>query len=300
MDNNDSRRFTRLTVTISGYSAEHLMYCVVHPVNTVPESDKTCKKAEKVLHKECGYRQCTGYWRADDVTLPPPGNDMAVASDNDLCTKIGSDALKKGGSGVDAAISVLLCLGAVQPQSNGIGGGGFMVVHTRKQDKVINFRETAPKASTPEMYVEDSSLAVNGGLASGVPGPVAGYWRAHRLFGKLNWADLFAPSIALLNEPIKVTKHMEHALSRTKQHLIKDKNAKKIFFKDPKDEESYLREGDTYRNPKLGAAYQRIADHGPKAFYRGQIGKNIVKATVSSCINSRPKFFSPSNFVISN
>jgi len=262
-----------------GYEAKHLKYCVVHPENTVPKSDKSCKKAEKLLHKNCGYRQCAEHFRADDVALPPPGNEMAAASDNEICTKIGSDTLEKGGSGADAAISILLCLGAVQPQSNGIGGGGFMVVHTRDEDKAINFREMAPKASTQEMFVEDSSLAVNGGLASGVPGPVAGYWKAHKLYGRLNWAELFAPTIALLREPITVTSHMEHALSRTKGHLIKDKNAKKIFFNDPKDQESYKRAGETYRNDRLAAAYQSIADNGPKAFYSGQIGKNIVKAT---------------------
>ena len=255
------------------------------PVNTVPKSDKSCRKAEKILHQNCGYRQCTGYFRADDVELTPPGNDMAVASDNDICTKIGTDALEKGGSAVDAAISVLLCLGAVQPQSNGIGGGGFMVVHTRDQDKVINFREMAPSASTQDMYVEDSILATIGGLASGVPGPVAGYWKAHKLFGKLNWSDLFAPTIELLKKPITVTGHMARALSRTKQYLIKDKNAKKIFFKDPRDQESYVREGDTFLNSKLGAAYRQISEHGPKAFYRGKVAKNIVKATVSSIID---------------
>ena len=207
---------------------------------------------------------------------------MAVASDNDICTKIGTDALEKGGSAVDAAISVLLCLGAVQPQSNGIGGGGFMVIHNIDWERVINFREMAPNASTPDMFVDDMSLAVNGGLASGVPGTVAGFWKAHKYRGILNWADLFAPSIEILKNPITVSKHMEKALSRTKQHLIKDKNAKKIFFRDRKDPESYLRAGETFRNSKLANAYQQIADHGPKAFYRGKIAKNIVKATVCS------------------
>ena len=208
---------------------------------------------------------------------------MAVASDNDICTKIGSDTLKKGGSAVDSAISVLICLGAVQPQSNGIGGGGFMIVHTRNQDKVINFREVAPKASTPGMFVDDttSSLSLNGGLASGVPGSLAGYWKAHKLFGKLNWADLFAPTIALLNETFPVTYHMDYTLSRMKMHLIKDRNARTIFFKNPYDPESYLREGDTYRNDKLAKTLQLISDHGTKAFYEGKIARNIVKATVN-------------------
>ncbi|XP_063675797.1 glutathione hydrolase 1 proenzyme-like [Bolinopsis microptera] len=209
-------------------------------------------------------------------------SSMAVASDNDICTKIGSDTLSRGGSAVDSAISVLICLGAVQPQSNGIGGGGFMIVHTRNQDEVINFREVAPKASTPEMFVGDditSSLSLNSGMASGVPGSLAGYWKAHTLFGKLNWADLFAPTIALLNETFPVSKHMAYALSIMKRHLIKDKNARITFFKNPYDQESYLREDDTYRNDKLATTLQLISNHGTKAFYEGKIARNIVKAT---------------------
>jgi gamma-glutamyltranspeptidase len=249
---------------------------------TKSNSDKIiCQKAEEQLYKNCGHRQCTGDLRSYNVTLPSPGNDMAVASDNDICTKIGVDTLENGGSGVDAAISVLLCLGAVQPQSNGIGGGGFMVVHTRDQDKVINFREMAPIFSTEDMFYDNMTSSNIGGLASGVPGPVAGYWKAHKLFGRLNWEELFAPAIKLLEEPISVTKHMEMALSQQNFYLIKDKNAKKIFFSDPENPESYLREGDTFQNRQLQRAYMRIADYGPEAFYHGQFAKNIVKATVN-------------------
>jgi len=262
-----------------GYKPKYLKYCVGNSdVAAALESKLKCKRAEERLYQGCGYRQCTGDNRSDDVELPSPGNDMAVASDNDICTKIGADTLKKGGSGVDAAISVLLCLGALQPQSNGIGGGGFMVVHNRNRDRVINFREMAPKAATADMFIEDSDLSVNGGMASGVPGPVAGYWKAHREFGRLNWEDLFAPTMALLKRPITVTKHMEYALSKVKEHLIKDENAKRVFFNDPEDAETYKREGDTYTNYNLGEAYRLIANNGPKAFYEGRIGRNIIKA----------------------
>jgi gamma-glutamyltranspeptidase len=140
----------------------------------------------------------------------------------------------------------------------------------------------APKAATADMFVEDSDLSVNGGMASGVPGPVAGYWKAHREFGRLNWEDLFAPTMALLKRPITVTKHMEYALSKVKEHLIKDENAKRVFFNDPEDAETYKREGDTYTNYNLGEAYRLIANNGPKAFYEGRIGRNIIKAIVSS------------------
>ena len=147
---------------------------------------------------------------------------MAVASDNAVCTDIGAGMLEKGGGAVDACIAILLCLGAVQPQSNGIGGGGFMLVHTKEDDKVINFREQvglsvapsqsyyrmlkrriksaynlmhnlqAPAAATQEMYVSDSDKAVNGGMASGIPGEISGYWTAHQVRSSCSFAKLLS------------------------------------------------------------------------------------------------------------
>jgi gamma-glutamyltranspeptidase len=143
----------------------------------------------------------------------------------------------------------------------------------------------APKLSTEDMFygVEFKDATHLRGSAIGVPGPVAGYWEAHKLFGRLNWEELFAPAIKLLAEPITVTKHMAHALEFQSSaiYLIKDRNAKKMFFSDPKNPKSYLREGDTFRNIQLRRAYMRIAEHGPEAFYHGEIAKNIIKATVN-------------------
>ncbi|XP_063681450.1 glutathione hydrolase 1 proenzyme-like isoform X1 [Bolinopsis microptera] len=203
---------------------------------------------------------------------------LAVASDNDVCTKIGAETLRQGGSGVDATIAILLCLGAVQPQSNGIGGGGFMLIHTKTEDKVINFRERAPAASTKEMYVENAELAKNGGLASAVPGEVRGYWTAHQMYGKLPWKDLFTPSIQILRSGIEVSHHMEKALKIVKDILIKNEHFKSIFF-NGEDSASYKTVGETYTNPKLADAYEKIADEGPDGFYKGEIAENIVKAT---------------------
>ena len=204
---------------------------------------------------------------------------MAVASDNDVCTRIGADILKDEGSAVDAAIAVLLCLGAVQPQSNGIGGGGFMLVHTKTEDKVVNFREVAPAKATKDMFGSDKNLARVGGLASGVPGEIQGYWTAHRAYGKMKWRDLFTPSIEILRSGIEVTAHMEKSLSAVKDDLILDKNFKKTFFNNGDDKESYKKEGENFTNTMLADAYEKISKEGPDALYKGEIAENIIKAT---------------------
>ena len=242
---------------------------------------KDCRRAEGTLYRECGHRQCSGIHLLPDPEIPVPGNNMAVATDNDLCTNLGTDVLKSGGSAVDAAIASLLCLAAVQPQSSGLGGGGFMLVHTKEEDKVINFRERAPKHSTKNMYKDDSDLAKRGGLAVGTPGEIAGYYAAHKRFGRLNWPDLFAPSIALLRAGIPVSAHMENALRVASPTLIKCKNARSIYFKDPEDASTYLRAGALFTNEKLARAYEKIATRGPDVFYKGEIGRNIIRTVVS-------------------
>jgi len=203
--------------------------------------------------------------------------DMAVASDNPVCTNIGGDILRQGGGSVDAMIAVLLCLGACQPQSNGIGGGGFMLVHNRTDNKVINFRELAPAASTELMFYNNRELATVGGKSVGIPGEIRGYETAHKMFGRLPWADLFTPSIAILNEGINVTAHLANALKLKQAQLEESKGGayfKEVWVKDG----VLLKEGDTYVNKRLAACYQRIAEKGAVAFYKGAIAKNSIKA----------------------
>ena len=216
--------------------------------------------------------------KTDDGTKKT-GGSMAVASDNDVCTKIGAEILKDGGSAVDATIATLLCLGAVQPQSNGIGGGGFMLVHTKTEDKVINFRERAPAAATKEMFVGNANLAQTGGLATAVPGEIMGYWTAHQMYGKLEWKDLFTPTIKILRSGIEVTAHMEMCLDRLKEVVIQDKNFESMFFNTAGDVESYKRAGEIFTNAKMADAYEKISEEGTDAFYKGSVAQNIVDAT---------------------
>lgn len=121
------------------------------------------------------------------------GRNAAVSSDVPECSQMGLKILKDGGTAADAAVTVALCIGAYNPQSSGLGGGGFMTITTPDgKSLVIDSREAAPAASHKNMF-KDPLLSKIGGLASGVPGELAGLSKMHDLFGRVDWEDLIYP-----------------------------------------------------------------------------------------------------------
>lgn len=106
----------------------------------------------------------------------PPGNGLftreapdhlgAVASESDICSRIGIDILSKGGNAADAHVGTTFCIGVVAMYHSGVGGGGFMLVRASNGSyEFIDFRETAPAAATENMFTNKSSLSIFGGLA---------------------------------------------------------------------------------------------------------------------------------------
>src|SRR5688572_21930282 len=135
-----------------------------------------------------------------------PSNAGLVVADNEQASKAGMEILARGGNAVDAAIATALALSVVDQASSGLGGGGFMVIYRARDEKsfALDFRETAPRASRRELYMNDGkavpSLSLTGGLAVGVPGEVAGLAEAHKRFGTLPLTALAAPAIKLAAE----------------------------------------------------------------------------------------------------
>ncbi|MEC7623619.1 MAG: gamma-glutamyltransferase, partial [Pseudomonadota bacterium] len=132
---------------------------------------------------------------------PAPSFAGSVSAADPRAQAAGEAMLARGGSATDAAIAIMLALTVVEPQSSGIGGGGFMVRGTA--DGVVSTfdgRETAPAGATPEWFLDASgnlpprSESVRSGLSVGVPGNIALAAKAHAAHGKLPWADLFAPA----------------------------------------------------------------------------------------------------------
>ncbi|XP_077054039.1 glutathione hydrolase 1 proenzyme-like [Siphateles boraxobius] len=218
----------------------------------------------------------------------------AVAADAEVCSEIGRDMLKRGGSVVDAAIAALLCVSVVNPQNMGIGGGVVFTIYNASTGKVetINAKETAPMGASQDMFGNDPENAKSG-LYIAVPGELRGYQMAHERHGRLPWKELFQPSIKLAEEGIRIGKALADAIKET-SHTILNNTALCEVFCDSNN--NTLKEKDIIRFPKLALTYKKIAEEGPDVFYNGSLtqtivddikaaGYNISSSSVSTTVN---------------
>jgi gamma-glutamyltranspeptidase/glutathione hydrolase len=209
-------------------------------------------------------------------------NGMVVAQEG-IAARVGIDILQRGGSAIDAAVAVGFALAVTLPRAGNLGGGGFMLIRLAKEQKTIalDYRETAPAATTPDVFLTPQGLADpfksrDSGLAVGVPGTVAGLAYAHEHYGsgRLALAELIAPAIALAREGIIVDDDLADSLPRTTR-LRRYASSRAIFLRrDGKDFER----GDRLVQRDLAGTLEAIAREGPSAFYQGSIAENIVKA----------------------
>lgn len=202
---------------------------------------------------------------------------------NPYATEAAAEILAAGGHAVDAAIAAHTVLGLVEPESSGLGGGGFMVVYqsSDKQVKFYDGRETAPAGASVDMFMRDGEVlgffdAKESGRAVGVPGAVALYKLAHDAHGRLPWADVFQPAIRLANEGFVVTEKMANFLPSLRQMSILDEFPGSAEYFYPEGEP--LKAGDFLRNPEYAQTLTRVAEEGPQAFYTGEIAEAIATA----------------------
>jgi gamma-glutamyltranspeptidase/glutathione hydrolase len=192
----------------------------------------------------------------------------------------GVEILRKGGSATDAAIATMLALNVVEPQNSGVGGGTFFVRSDAKGAlTTIDGRETAPAAAGPGWFLgadgkplPPGELMV-GGKSAGVPGSVATIAMAHARFGKLPWADVFAPAIRLAREGFTVSARMHNGLDLYGRHV--EGWAKRVYFPDGVNP---VAQGTTLRMPELADTLERIAREGPSAFYGARSAQRIATA----------------------
>lgn len=207
-----------------------------------------------------------------------------VAAANPLAAQAGRETLAAGGSAVDAAIAVQLVLNLVEPQSSGIGGGAFLLHydHGRRQTTALDGRETAPAAGRPERFLGPDGKplkfydAAVGGRSVGVPGTVRLLEDAHKRFGRLPWARLFQPAIALADEGFAISPRLNGLLSQ-EQFLARDPLAKAYFYGADGTAKAV---GTRLSNPAFAATLRTLAEKGADAFYSGPIAEDIV-ATVT-------------------
>lgn len=216
------------------------------------------------------------------------GRAMVSAADK-RAVEAALNAMKQGGSAVDAAIAAHTVLGLVEPQSSGLGGGGYMVVYDRKSNTTTVFdgRETAPATATADYFTVNGQnlgfgAAIYSGKSVGVPGAVALYKAAHDKYGKLAWGKDFEAAIKLANEGFVVSPRLANSLGARFANGPLGKNADSgaYFFPNGKA----LAVGDRRTNPQYAAVLRSVAKDGPAAFYSGQLAQNIVNAVHSGDI----------------
>jgi gamma-glutamyltranspeptidase/glutathione hydrolase len=214
-----------------------------------------------------------------DKTIVYTDYDM-VAAANPLAVKAGVDTLAAGGSAVDAAIAVQMVLNLVEPQSSGIGGGAFMVTFDPKSGKVETYdgRETAPMAADGNLFMTPTgpmgfTAAVIGGRSVGTPGLLRLLELAHKEKGKLPWARLFEPAIALCEQGFALSPRLFAALSGANAALKTDPVTGPYFYQADGTPKPV---GTIIRNPELAATFRAIAAGGADAFYSGAIADDIV------------------------
>ncbi len=197
-------------------------------------------------------------------------NTGAVSAADPRAQAAGDAILAKGGSATDAAIAVMLALTVVEPQSSGIGGGGFLV-HADTQG-VITFdgRETAPAAATPDRFLDEKGEVlpreqrVFSGLSVGVPGNIALAAKAHSQNGTLEWAELFGPAIALARDGFVMNRRLNDSLTQSKGRADMTEEARAIFY--GADGEA-LPVGTLVRNPDFARTLESLAAAGPRYMY---------------------------------
>jgi gamma-glutamyltranspeptidase/glutathione hydrolase len=214
---------------------------------------------------------------------------MASAA-NPLAVKAGEQVLAKGGSAVDAAITMQLVLGLVEPQSSGIGGGLFLLYWDKQKAALssIDGRETAPSGAGPDLFVQNGQVmswrdAFVGGKSVGVPGVIKALELAHQQHGVLPWAELFAPAIQIAEQGFVVSPRLAGLLSGGWTPSVDKFSASQAYFK---PEGHWLKAGFLRKNPDYAALLKKIAKEGSKAFYQGDNAKALVAAVQQAPINA--------------
>ncbi|MGE0116041.1 MAG: gamma-glutamyltransferase [Steroidobacteraceae bacterium] len=207
-----------------------------------------------------------------------PGK-AAIASAHPLATQAGLDIIKQGGNAFDAAIAVTAALAVVEPQSSGLGGGGFYLLHRAADqfETMVDARETAPAAASRDMFLDASGEVIkdasrNSALAAGIPGEVAGMAHIAERYGRLPLSASLQPAIKLARDGFPLYPRMHAGLAFARNKLADSKDASSNFLR--KGEVPAI--GTLIRQPQLANTLELIAREGADGFYQGKFARQLV------------------------
>ena len=220
-------------------------------------------------------------WTPKSVARAP--HDMVVAA-HPLAVRAGAETLARGGSAVDAAIAAQMVLNVVEPQSSGIGGGGFMLHLEGRRGALAAYdgRETAPAAADSRMFLGSDGRPrpffdlVDSGLSVGTPGLLRMLEMAHSRHGRLPWSELFDPAIRLAEEGFQVSPRLHLSIARSARRICARPAAAALLLEPGGCTPRAV--GSVMRNPELARSFRAIAAGGADAFYEGPIAQAVAAA----------------------
>lgn len=232
-----------------------------------------------------GFGHATGLAQQADSALPlvdlhathhPEIADYGmVSAQEEIAAAVGRDILVRGGNAIDAAVATGFALAVTLPQAGNLGGGGFMLIHIAETDQVlaIDFRETAPKLASRDMYLDaagevDNDLAQYSRLSAGVPGTVMGLLEALDTYGTMTRSDVMTPAIRLAADGFPISHALAHSLASHYAELSVDDSSISYFLG--------RGAGDILRQPDLADTLRRIRASGTADFYNGRTSELIV------------------------
>ncbi|CAN5546653.1 gamma-glutamyltransferase [soil metagenome] len=218
---------------------------------------------------------------ADGVRPVAAQHGMVVAQEK-IAAAIGRDVLARGGNAVDAAVATGFAMAVSYPRAGNIGGGGFMVIHAadRHEDITIDYRETAPAATTRDIFLgpdgkPDAAASRFSALGIGVPGTVAGLALARDKYGsqKFSLSELLQPAIALARDGFVIADDTAATLDDMQKRMARWPSSQKVFAR---PDGTPLRPGDTLVQSDLAATLTAIAAQGPRGFSEGPVAEKLV------------------------
>ena len=227
--------------------------------------------------------------------------NFAISTSHPVASKIGRNILNKGGNAIDAVIGTQMALNLIEPQSSGIGGGGFLLYFDKKSSNLIFYdgREVAPSKIKKELFLDNNGNPLQfydvavGGAAIGVPGLVSMFELAHKNYGLIEWKNLFKPAIKIAENGFKVSPRLHNAINKDK-YLYFFSQSKEYFYRKnktyikmiPKIKDEYQPKTnfDVLKNPNFANTLRIISLKKSEGFYEGKIARNIVYSIQNSPI----------------
>lgn len=217
-------------------------------------------------------------WADAPVRAERP-DGAAIASGHALATQAGVDILAQGGNAFDAAVAVSSTLAVVEPISSGLGGGGFFLLHDAAtgKDVMLDARETAPAAATPQAFLDkkgdlDRDRSVNGPWSAGIPGLPAALVELSAKHGKLPLAASLQPAIRIARDGFPVYERMAKGYASRREVMERYPGTREVYLRNGKP----IATGDLFKQPELAQTLERLAAGGFDGFYKGQTGKLLL------------------------